>query len=74
MTVNNQIDPLDQIWCCMTCNTTFRFGKLKTHDPSYETHPHGLACPNCSGGLGLHPADGGSMALEEYHGERGTLQ
>jgi hypothetical protein len=66
-------DSLAAKWCCMSCNTTFRLGKVIAGRCD-DKHPLGLSCPNCRDGLGLHPADGDAVALPEYHGERGTLQ
>lgn len=64
-------DCMDQTWACMTCSTTFRFGKLKLRGCD-EKHPDGLACPHCADGLGLHPAGGETVVLSEYYGEIGV--
>lgn len=65
-------NPLDQLWCCMTCHTTFRFGTVRLSGNCDERHPDGLACGRCGDGQGLHPADGKALAIPEYHGEIGT--
>ena len=66
-------DVLDERWVCLKCNATFRLGKVKVHSYS-ERYPHGISCPNCGSGHGLHPASGETVTLNEYHGEKGTVQ
>lgn len=69
-------DVMQQRWCCLSCGQTFRFGQLMTRGGVGEPSPgndHGLNCPNCRG-MKVHPADGETHTLTEFHGEKGTLQ
>lgn len=36
-------DPMQQVWYCLTCCQTFRYGKIRYQDG-------GLHCPKCGGG------------------------
>jgi hypothetical protein len=58
-------DVMQQTWCCLACNTTFRFGRIRMKGG-------GLHCPECDSG-NLHPADGEQHETDAYHGEIGTL-
>lgn len=62
---DNEPDPMQQPWCCLTCSQTFRWGKVRMR-------AHGLHCPHCDS-TNLHPADGTTTELDSYGGEVGTL-
>jgi hypothetical protein len=59
-------DVMQQTWACLTCQTTFRYGQIRMRRG-------GLGCPNCDDDAGLQPADGRSVAVDEYHGPVGAL-
>lgn len=58
-------DVMEQAWCCLTCSARFRFGQIICSDV--------LRCPHCKSD-DLHPADGATVAVPEYRGEKGTIQ
>ncbi len=60
-------DVLDTKWACMTCNTTFRLGSMKSGPLANDP----LRCPNCDSG-DTHPADGETRTIPEYFGPIGT--
>ena len=55
---NERTSPLRNRWACLTCNTTFELGKVRSG-------PQGWQCPNCKSG-DLSPAHG---ALDKYEGD-----
>jgi hypothetical protein len=55
--------PLRTRWACLTCNTTFELGKVRSG-------PQGWQCPNCKSS-DLSTAEG-AREIPEYHGEIGT--
>jgi DNA-directed RNA polymerase subunit RPC12/RpoP len=58
-------DVMAQLWYCLTCSETFRFGQIRMRNG-------GLHCPLC-GSENLHPADGGIIELDSYEGEISDL-
>lgn len=58
-------DVMKQLWCCLTCSETFRFGQIRMRGGS-------LHCPLCDSDS-LHPADGSMIELDSYEGEIDTL-
>lgn len=61
-------DPMDNIWCCMNCNRTFRLGTMYLGSTT-----NSLKCGFC-GSENTHPAGGDVKTLDAYHGEIGTRQ
>lgn len=57
---NERTSPLRKRAACLTCNTTFEFGKIRSG-------PQGWQCPNCKSG-DISTAEG-IRELPEYHGE-----
>lgn len=55
--------PLRKRWACLTCNSTFELGKVRSG-------PQGWQCPNCKSN-DLSTAEG-TREIPEYHGEIGT--
>jgi hypothetical protein len=66
MAGDNEPDVMQQTWCCLTCNVTFRFGQIRMK-------AGGLHCPKCDS-CNLHPADKSSHELKSYDGQVGVLQ
>jgi hypothetical protein len=56
---NERTSPLHNRWACLTCNTTFELGKVRSG-------PQGWMCPNCRS-TDLSPAHG-SRELDRYDG------
>lgn len=65
MTAADEPDVMQQPWCCLECNATFRWGKIRMLRGA-------LRCPKCES-VKLHPADGTTHELDSYQGEIGTL-
>lgn len=58
-----ETSPLKSRWACLTCNTTFPLGSVRSG-------PQGWQCPKCKSS-DLSTAEG-SRELPAYHGEIGT--
>lgn len=57
---NERTSPLHKRWACLTCNSTFELGKVRSG-------PNGFQCPNCQS-ADISPAEG-AREIPEYHGE-----
>jgi len=60
-------DVMDKPWCCLVCFAKFKFGEIYANGARLE-------CPKCRH-VNIHPADNDRVGtLEEYHGDKGTIQ
>jgi Zn finger protein HypA/HybF involved in hydrogenase expression len=57
---NERTSPLHKRWACLTCNSTFELGKVRSG-------PQGWQCPNCKS-TDLSTAEG-TREIPEYHGD-----
>jgi ribosomal protein L37AE/L43A len=58
--------PLNKIWACTTCNSTFPVGTVKVSGSAPANAP--WPCPRCDSPT-ITPADGATRETAEYYGE-----
>ena len=66
-----KLDTMEQEWGCTNCSSKFLFKELKCIDGANQ---FGVACPVCASGVHLFKPSTQTVLIEEYHGEKGTIQ